>query len=119
MDESTRTAEAPPASQPGSGASPRGPQVAADDRFGPDTIREEIVLDVRELRTYFTTRWGTVKAVDGVSCYVRRGETLGVVGESGSGKSVTALSIMRLVPSPPGSVHLPSGSVLLMGLFQT
>lgn len=83
------------------------------DRFGPDTVQEDIVLDVRDLKTYFTTRWGTVKAVDGVSYYVKRGETLGVVGESGSGKSVTALSIMRLVPSPPGQIV--GGQVILNG----
>jgi oligopeptide/dipeptide ABC transporter ATP-binding protein len=114
MDESTRTAavQAPPASSTGSGSGYR-PTTASDDRFGPDTVREEIVLDVRELRTYFTTRWGTVKAVDGVSYHVRRGETLGVVGESGSGKSVTALSIMRLIPSPPG--HIVGGEVILNG----
>ena len=73
----------------------------------------EVVLDVKDLRTYFVTRWGVVKAVDGVSFQVRRGETLGVVGESGCGKSVTSLSIMRLVPSPPG--HIVGGQVLLQG----
>ncbi len=83
------------------------------DRFGPDTVREDIVLDVKDLRTYFTTRWGTVKAVDGVSFFLRRGETLGVVGESACGKSVTALSIMRLIPSPPG--HIVGGEVILNG----
>ena len=71
------------------------------DGFGPSAATSEIVLDVKDLQTHFATRWGTVKAVDGVNYSVRRGETLGVVGESGSGKSVTALSIMRLVPSPP------------------
>ena len=73
----------------------------------------DVVLDVRDLRTYFVTRWGLVKAVDGVSFQVRRGETLGIVGESGSGKSVTSLSVMRLVPSPPG--HIVGGQVLLEG----
>ena len=77
------------------------------DRIG------EVVLDVQDLRTYFVTRWGVVKAVDGVSFQIKRGETLGVVGESGSGKSVTALSVMRLVPSPPG--HIVGGKVLLEG----
>ena len=83
------------------------------DGFGPSSMTSEIVLDVKNLQTHFATRWGTVKAVDGVDYSVRRGETLGVVGESGSGKSVTALSIMRLVPSPPG--HIVGGEVVLNG----
>ena len=62
------------------------------------------VLDVRGLRTHFHTRDGVVKAVDGVSLTLDRGETLGVVGESGCGKSVTALSIMRLVPPTAGRI---------------
>src|SRR5918996_6132658 len=73
----------------------------------------DLVLEVKELRTYFQTRWGTVKAVDGVSFDLRRGETLGIVGESGSGKSVTMLSLMRLVPSPPG--HIVGGRIFLGG----
>jgi oligopeptide/dipeptide ABC transporter ATP-binding protein len=73
----------------------------------------EVVLEVRNLSTQFTTKWGTVKAVDDVSCSVRRGETLGIVGESGSGKSVTALSLMRLVPSPAG--RIVGGEVILNG----
>ena len=73
----------------------------------------EIILEVKDLQTYFVTRWGVVKAVDGVSFVLRRGETLGIVGESGSGKSVTTLSIVRLVPSPPG--HIVGGQVLLEG----
>ena len=83
------------------------------DGFGPSAATSEVVLDVNNLQTHFATRWGTVKAVDGVTYSVRRGETLGVVGESGSGKSVTALSIMRLVPSPPG--HIVGGEVILNG----
>ena len=75
--------------------------------------RGDVVLDVRDLRTHFITRWGEVKAVNGVSFQLRRGETLGIVGESGSGKSVTSLSIMRLVPSPPG--HIVGGQVSLEG----
>lgn len=64
----------------------------------------ETILEVQDLRTYFFTEEGVVKAVDGVSLELRRGETLGLVGESGCGKSVTSLSIMRLVPSPPGKI---------------
>jgi oligopeptide transport system ATP-binding protein len=72
------------------------------------------LLDVRNLRTYFDTEDGTVKAVDGISFQLRRGETLGIVGESGSGKSVTNLSIIRLIPSPPG--RIVSGEVLFDGV---
>jgi oligopeptide transport system ATP-binding protein len=61
------------------------------------------LLEVRNLRTYFPTRAGLVRAVDGVSFYIDRGELLGVVGESGCGKSITALSVMRLV-APPGKI---------------
>ncbi len=62
------------------------------------------VLDVRNLKTQFFTRAGVVYAVDDVSFSVGQGETLGIVGESGCGKSVTSLSIMRLIPNPPGKI---------------
>jgi oligopeptide transport system ATP-binding protein len=72
-----------------------------------------ILLEVKDLRTYFETDDGTVKAVDGISFQLQRGETLGIVGESGSGKSVTNLSIIRLVPDPPGKIV--SGEVIFKG----
>lgn len=62
------------------------------------------LLDVKDLKTYFLTDEGLVKAVDGVSFDLNEGETLGLVGESGCGKSVTALSILRLIPYPPGKI---------------
>src|SRR5580704_2990523 len=62
------------------------------------------LLAIDDLRTHFFTRDGVVRAVDGVSFAVNAGETLAVVGESGCGKSVTALSILRLVPDPPGRI---------------
>jgi len=76
-------------------------------------IDTEVVLSVEDLRTHFTTRWGTVKAVDGISFDLRKGETLGIVGESGCGKSVTMLSLMRLIPVPPGQIV--SGKIVLDG----
>jgi peptide/nickel transport system ATP-binding protein len=74
----------------------------------------EPVLDVSALKTYFFTRSGAVKAVDGVSFALARGETLAIVGESGCGKSVTALSLMRLIPDPPG--RIVGGSISLDGV---
>ncbi len=62
------------------------------------------LLEVKNLKTYFYTRSGVVKAVDDISFTMKPGQTLGVVGESGSGKSVTALSVMRLIASPPGKI---------------
>jgi len=73
----------------------------------------EPVIDVRELTTHIVTRWGTIKAVDGVSFSVAEGETLGLVGESGSGKSMTCLSILRLVPRP--AARIIGGEVRLDG----
>ena len=62
------------------------------------------ILTVNNLKTYFQTEDGVVKAVDGITFELKKGETLGIVGESGSGKSVTNLSIMRLIPEPPGKI---------------
>jgi len=73
----------------------------------------DIILSVDGLQTYFKTDDGVVKAVDGVTFSLRKGETLGIVGESGCGKSVTNLSIMRLIPSPPGKTG--GGTVIFNG----
>jgi len=74
---------------------------------------DQKVLEVRNLQTVFFTNSGLFRAVDDVSFQVRRGETLAIVGESGCGKSVSALSIMRLVPDPPG--RIVGGAILLEG----
>ena len=77
------------------------------------TIEDEVILQVKDLRTYFNTDEGVVKAVDGITFNLRKGETMGIVGESGSGKSVTNLSIMNLIPNPPGKIM--GGEVLFHG----
>ncbi|HYO48564.1 MAG TPA: ATP-binding cassette domain-containing protein, partial [Chloroflexia bacterium] len=80
----------------------------------PDNMNNpEELLRVENLKTYFFTEDGTVRAVDGVSLRLNRGETLGVVGESGCGKSVTSMSIMRLIADPGRIVE---GEVRLRGL---
>lgn len=72
-----------------------------------------ICLEAKDLKTYFFTDAGVVKAVDGISYYVEEGETIGLVGESGCGKSVSALSVMRLIPQPPG--RIVGGEVIFDG----
>ncbi len=72
-----------------------------------------VLMEVKDLTTYFHTQEGTVYAVNGISYTVDEGETLGIVGESGSGKSVQSLSILGLIPSPPGKVE--AGSVIFRG----
>lgn len=74
---------------------------------------EQLLLDIRGLRTHFFTDDGLARAVDGVSYSLAKGETVGVVGESGCGKSVTALSILRLIPDPPGKIV--GGEILFEG----
>jgi oligopeptide/dipeptide ABC transporter ATP-binding protein len=76
-------------------------------------VTDDVILRVLDLRTYFSTDEGIVKAVDGVSFDLHKGETLGIVGESGSGKSVTNLSIINMIPSPPGKIA--GGEILFMG----
>jgi len=73
----------------------------------------KVLLQVEDLRTYFFTRKGVVKAVDGISFYVREGETFGIAGESGCGKTVTGLSILRLLPEPGGQIV--GGNIILDG----
>jgi oligopeptide/dipeptide ABC transporter ATP-binding protein len=73
----------------------------------------DILLDVRDLKVTFSTRQGEINAVNGVSFDVRRGEIVAIVGESGCGKSATALSLLRLIPDPPG--HVTGGELLFEG----
>ena len=73
----------------------------------------DAILEINDLRTYFKTDEGTVRAVDGVSYHVGRGECVGVVGESGSGKSVTQITVMGLIPQPPGRIE--SGEIKFDG----
>jgi len=74
---------------------------------------DDVLLEIRDLRTWFDTEEGLVKAVDGVNYRILKGETLGVVGESGCGKSVTAMSILQLIPTPPG--RYAGGQILFGG----
>src|SRR5262245_3563480 len=77
------------------------------------SARQGPLLDIRGLRTYFHTDAGVAKAVDGVDLSIYPGEVVGLVGESGSGKSVTALSVLRLIPNPPG--RIVAGEILFKG----
>ena len=92
-----------------------GAQSAAIDTTAPAEARNDApaLLQVDDLQTFFFTRHGILKAVDGVSFSLRPAETLAIVGESGCGKSVTALSLMRLVPDPPG--RIVGGAIRLAG----
>jgi peptide/nickel transport system ATP-binding protein/oligopeptide transport system ATP-binding protein len=74
---------------------------------------DDKILEVKNLQTHFFTDEGTSKAVNGISFSLNKGETLGIVGESGSGKSITSLSLLRLIPSPPGKIA--GGSILFKG----
>lgn len=76
-------------------------------------MAQEKLVEVKELKTYFNIEGTWAKAVDGVSFDIYKGETLGIVGESGSGKSVTALSLMKLIPDPPGRIM--GGEILFNG----
>src|SRR5260221_1910917 len=73
----------------------------------------ETLLDIRGLKTWFSTDDGMVRAVDGVDLHIDRGETVGVVGESGCGKTVTARSVLKLIDMPPG--RFEAGEILWQG----
>ena len=114
-------AVSPPSSVPAPGPiAPVLPAASAPDVVPPAIETRPVVLDVRNLVTYFYTYDGVVRALEGVSFKLRRGETLGLVGETGCGKSVTMFSITRLIPDPPGRVvsgkALYRGADLLWGL---
>jgi oligopeptide/dipeptide ABC transporter ATP-binding protein len=89
-----------------------GTRQFSDDKRNQPVTKEKLI-EVRDLRTHFKTEGRVAKAVNGVSFDIYKDEVLGIVGESGSGKSVTALSIMRLIPSPPGEIV--SGSITMNG----
>jgi len=93
----------------------RPPAAATTDQpaLAPALPQPAPLLEIDDLRTWFFTRDGVIRAVDGVSFSVMPGETLAIVGESGCGKSVTALSVLRLVPSPPG--RIVSGAIRFAG----
>jgi oligopeptide transport system ATP-binding protein len=76
-------------------------------------VKDEKVLEIKNLRTYFYIQEGELKAVDGLSYYINKGESVGLVGESACGKSVSALSIMRLIPYPPGIIV--GGEIMFQG----
>ena len=86
---------------------------AGCEEMGMVVSKSSNILEVRDLHTHFYSPEGIVKAVDGITFHVESGEVLGLVGESGSGKSVSALSILRLVPDPPGKIV--SGEVYFQG----
>ena len=77
------------------------------------TTTDEVVLEVKDLKTYFYTQEGEVKAVDGLNYFIKRGESIGLVGESACGKSVSALSVLRLIPYPPGIIV--GGQIIFRG----
>src|SRR5208282_976355 len=83
------------------------------ERHGQREVLPTPLLEVRGLKTYFASTEGDCRAVDGVSFALEPGRTLGLVGESGCGKSVTSLSIMGLIPSPPG--RIAGGEVIFQG----
>ena len=89
------------------------PNKSRDSKGAVSTATNEPLLEIRDLKTYFYTDRGVARAVDGVSFTIPPRSTLGLVGESGCGKSVTALSLLRLIPFPPG--RIVGGSILLGG----